>query len=266
MYRLIVKDIRQTLSDSCSLHITKKMILLPKDDDVRSLVYYNDSTHTIHLFIANTKKEWKPASGYTPLCTIDNRLDLGSFNLVRYLIIGNIDATIENYTSTYVGVSTAKSARVRLFVSGRRLSLRTSIRSRSFLSVCGSANTLEIRSLHADSYLDLTAFTGSHLLKNELDVAPQSIFCSVRLPNDEETSRQRHVRENILLPSLESSVLSEAEPSCLLCCEYQVNVVSIPCNHSCMCLLCAHTLHSQERSMFVCPLCREEIQEVRMLD
>lgn len=286
MFKLVIKDIRQKTTSTeedqqqpYAVHITRNLIKLSKDSpsNLRSLVYYNDATHTIYLFFTNENKDWHLTSNYTPMYTIDHQLDLSSFNIVRYVVTGNVDATIENYTSTYLSISTAKNSRVRFYVSGSKTSVRTSIRSNSRLSICGSANVLKIRSLHANSYLDLTSFNGGHLFRNEHDVAQQSILCGMRLTNDEETTRQRYVREHIKIPSLKdvsppsssssastSSSSSSTIPSCLLCYEYQANITCIPCKHSCMCLQCTQLLHTQNQSLFTCPLCRTEIMDVRL--
>ncbi len=269
MYKLVIKDIRQktTIEDRQPyfVHVTRKSIKLAQTSSLRSLAYYNDSTHTIYLFFTNESKEWQLTPDYTPLYKVDDHLDLSRFNVVRYIVTGDVEATIENYTSTYVNVSTTTDARVRLYVSGEQTSVRASVRSRSYLSICGSASTLEIRSLHADSYLDLTTFDGGHLYRNEVDVVQQSILCSAQFHNDEETSRQRYVREHIKIPSADTERREGKGEVCLLCCDDQVTVQCKPCDHSCMCLSCTRILHGQPHSLFTCPLCRKEIQEVQLL-
>lgn len=268
MYRLIIKDVRLEHQSPCTLHIYKNLVRLSPDCDVRCLAYLDRTSKIVYIFFTSSSpsmKEWRPPQQFVALPIVDDRyLNLESYNLGRYDILGSVDATIEHYSTERVDLSVAKNAHVCIYLSGSQ-KIRASVRSSSSVSVCGTARSLEICSLHSDSRLDLTSFEG-RLFKSEHDVFQQSIYCSLRLPSDEETSRQRYVREHIRIPD-ESDVVvaSDDDNACIICCEHKVRVRYLPCEHASTCLRCTRQLHTLDRSLFTCPICRDDIQHVDLL-
>lgn len=85
----------------------------------------------------------------------------------------------------------------------------------------------------------------------------------------EETTRQRYVRTAISFPHSEEdctpvTVDTAIDQQCLTCCERIINAVFDPCGHKCMCLMCAEQHRKTVELDFKCPLCRTEIDAVRL--
>lgn len=84
-----------------------------------------------------------------------------------------------------------------------------------------------------------------------------------------ETSRMRHVRENIKIPKrsglspLPQKDENNTHPCVIACCEKGVaDALFLPCQCQISCLECAEGLRSTPFSVFKCPLCRQEINSV----
>ncbi len=82
-----------------------------------------------------------------------------------------------------------------------------------------------------------------------------------------ETTRQRHVRTKMTVPSDPMAMVevsSSDDRACGICCKYLANA-EFDCGHVYMCLDCAERIRSQKYSNFSCPLCRKDIDFVSIV-
>lgn len=266
-FRLIVKNVcTEHASTYHPIAIDNNIVRLPSSNaNVKYMMFQNDTEHTVYVFVCDRKQVWELPQAYVQLYCVDRRLDLRCLSICRYLIIGNIDATIDRHghSLSRLGVTVLKGAIVRTYVSGD-VRVRTAVTQHARLSVCGSARSLKIYSLGVDCRLDLTCFEGRVAGSTE-GVCLQSIHCRPNYPTNEETSREKQVREEITVPSLASpEIADDTDTLCQTCCTYKANAQFIPCTHVYMCLECTERMRTLEHSTFACPLCRKHIDSVEV--
>lgn len=253
--KLVIKNVGAR--EHQHVHISNNCIRL-SDARAHYAIFHNALLNTVFIFISDQKQVWDLDESYTALFCVDRRLDLLSLNINRYLVIGKVDATIERH-STFpmkMCLSSTKGAIVRAYVSGR-VKINVSARQHSHMSICGSARVIRVYILEESSRLNLTEFEGR--VEGDKDrVHRDSMHCRQRYPECVETSRERHVRENISVPK-ETLVNAEEEDACKACYTYKANIVFIPCGHVFMCTECTERMRTVERSAFTCPLCRTVI-------
>lgn len=208
---------------------------------------------------------------------------------------GHVEVRVAQSTKADCFVVCCKQSNVCIHLASGK-NFTCSVLSGSRLAVCGLIDKLSIEHLDEDSHLDLTDFDSFHSRDFSFNFMNERVHVdrirALRQFTDvEETSRQRHVRQNIRIPrrtcklrkplsshsSLGSMVSIPSTPSrtsgkttfeCKICYKDRRGrpVKFIPCNCKLVCVKCTTIIKNTKHSRFTCPFDRTEIEHVTHLE